>query len=208
MAGKRLLDLAALFNASRGVAQKHVALRSRQLEVYNRTSTLARAVRNQTDRVTETVKAASFLASRLNDDAPEWSSEKPARPSGGEVPRKESTTGPPKPGPRSGIDQDHFYEKSSSNSAVDKAPEADLEIRQEKANRFPLPDGTIPAEDADLNQAELDHEVLSIRPQDEPAKSPLNSDGIAPVSSNATVNYCKCTYPRADTNTLPDGRCI
>ena len=203
MAGKRLLDLAALFNASRGVAQKHVALRSRQLEVYNRTSTLARAVRNQTDRVTETVKAASFLASRLNDDAPEWSSEKPARPSGGEVPRKESTTGPPKPGPRSGIDQDHFYEKSSSNSAVDKAPEADLEIRQEKANRFPLPDGTIPAEDADLNQAELDHEVLSIRPQDEPAKSPLNSDGIAPVSSNASSIPVLSREPQSTTVNAP-----
>ncbi|PVH85389.1 ABC1-domain-containing protein [Cadophora sp. DSE1049] len=187
MAGKRLLDLAALFNASRGVAQKHVALRSRQLEVYNRTSTLARAVRNQTDRVTETVKAASFLASRLNEDAPEWSSDKPARPSGGgEVPRKESTTGPSKPSPRSGIDQDHFYEKSSSNSAVDGAPEADLEIKQEKANRYPLPDGTIPPEDSDLNEPALDHEVVSTRPQDEPAKKPLDNDGIAPVSSNAS----------------------
>jgi aarF domain-containing kinase len=75
MAGKRLLDLAALFNASRGVTQKHIALRSRQLDVYNRTSTLARAVRNQTDRVTETAKAASFLASRLNEDEPAWASD-------------------------------------------------------------------------------------------------------------------------------------
>jgi aarF domain-containing kinase len=75
MAGKRLLDLAALFNASRGVVQKHIALTSRQVDVYNRTSTLARAVRSQTDRVTETAKAASFLASRLNESAPTWASE-------------------------------------------------------------------------------------------------------------------------------------
>lgn len=75
MTGKRLLDLAALFNASRGVAQKHIALRSRQLDVYNRTSTVARAVRSQTDRVTETAKAASFLASRLNESGPAWASE-------------------------------------------------------------------------------------------------------------------------------------
>jgi aarF domain-containing kinase len=75
MAGKRLLDLAALFNASRGVAEKHLALRSRQWDVYNRTSTVARAVRSQTDRVTETAKAASFLASRLNESGPVWASQ-------------------------------------------------------------------------------------------------------------------------------------
>jgi aarF domain-containing kinase len=75
MAGKRLLDLAALFNATRGVVQKNIALTSRQVDVYNRTSTLARAVRSQTDRVTETAKAASFLASRLNESAPTWASE-------------------------------------------------------------------------------------------------------------------------------------
>ncbi|KAH7393104.1 ABC1 family-domain-containing protein [Cadophora sp. MPI-SDFR-AT-0126] len=186
MAGKRLLDLAALFNASRGVAQKHVALRSRQLEVYNRTSTLARAVRNQTDRVTETVKAASFLASRLGEDAPEWSSDKSARPNGEGVPRKQSTTGPLPAGPRSGLDQDHFYEKSSSNSAVDPAPEADLKIKQERANRYPLPDGTIPPEDSNLNVSALDHDVISTRPKDESAKKPLNNDVIEPVSSNTS----------------------
>lgn len=75
MAGKRFLDLAALFNASRGVAEKHIALRTRQLDVYNRTSTVARAVRSQTDRVTKTAKAASFIASRLTESAPAWVSE-------------------------------------------------------------------------------------------------------------------------------------
>jgi aarF domain-containing kinase len=75
MGGKRILDLAALFNASCGVAEKHIALRRRQLDVYNRTSTIAKAVRSQTDRVTETAKAASFIVSRLNESAPEWASE-------------------------------------------------------------------------------------------------------------------------------------
>ncbi|KAK0101010.1 hypothetical protein ONS95_013001 [Cadophora gregata] len=187
MAGKRLLDLAALFNASRGVAQKHVGLRSRQLEVYNRTSTLARAVRNQTDRVTETIKAASFLASRLNEDAPEWSSDTPAQASGEEkIPRKESTTGPSKSHPRSGIEQDHFYEKSPANSAVNEAPEADLEIKQEKANRFPLLDGTIPPEDSDLNESALDHDIIHTRLKDETAKKPLDHDEIIPLASDAS----------------------
>ncbi|KAL2067840.1 hypothetical protein VTL71DRAFT_15938 [Oculimacula yallundae] len=196
MAGKRLLDLAALFNASRSVARKHVALRSRQLEVYNRTSTLARAVRSQTDRVTETVKAASFLASRLNEDEPEWSSERPTRSGSGsrssqsrggdKVPSKESTAGPSTSQPRNGIDQDHFYEKSSKNSAFDTAPNEDLEIKQESAERYPLPDGTIPPKDSNLNEPLLDHDNLPTRPQDEPAKKPLKNGGIAPVSSNAS----------------------
>jgi hypothetical protein len=75
MAGKRLLDVAALFNASRAVAQKHLTLRSQQLETWNNTSSLAKAVKNQTDRVTETAKAASFLATRLNESAPSWTAD-------------------------------------------------------------------------------------------------------------------------------------
>ncbi|KAH6715196.1 ABC1 family-domain-containing protein [Leptodontidium sp. MPI-SDFR-AT-0119] len=188
MAGKRLLDVAAVFNASRGVAQKHIALRSRQLEVYNRTSTLARAVRSQTDRVTETVKAASFLASRLNEDAPAWSSDSPADTSsgGGQVPRKEKAAGPSNAEPKNGIDQDHFYEKSSANSAVGAGLDGDLEIKQESASRYPLPDGTIPPRDADLNVHLLDHDIVSTRPQDELAKKPLDEEGFAPVSSSAS----------------------
>ncbi|KAJ3507541.1 hypothetical protein NM208_g15946 [Fusarium decemcellulare] len=41
------IDLAAVFNASRGVAAKHVALRGRQLDTYSRTSSVAAALRNR-----------------------------------------------------------------------------------------------------------------------------------------------------------------
>ncbi|KAM0435124.1 hypothetical protein ACHAPT_003213 [Fusarium lateritium] len=41
------IDLAAVLNASRGVAAKHVALRGRQLETYSRTSSVAAALRNR-----------------------------------------------------------------------------------------------------------------------------------------------------------------
>ncbi len=149
MAGKRLLDLAALFNASRGVAQKHIALRARQVDVYNRTSTLAKAVKNQTDRVTETAKAASFLASRLNESGPAWTLEAADAPGGSRtapddpIPSKESTEGGQVPKPKDGIEQDHFYERSTGNSMTDPIPEDDLEIHQEKADSYPLPDGTI-----------------------------------------------------------------
>ncbi|RSL82768.1 hypothetical protein CEP52_016886 [Fusarium oligoseptatum] len=41
------IDLAAVLNASRGVAAKHIALRGRQLENYSRTSSVAAALRNR-----------------------------------------------------------------------------------------------------------------------------------------------------------------
>ncbi|EKD13534.1 putative ubiquinone biosynthesis protein coq-8 [Drepanopeziza brunnea f. sp. 'multigermtubi' MB_m1] len=190
MAGKRLLDIAALFSASRGVAQKHVALRSRQLDVYNRTSTLARAARSQTDRVTETVKAASFLASRLNEDAPEWASQSPdSTSSKGEqaaLPGKQTTTVSPRTGTRSDTEQDNVHEKYAANSAVDAAPEGQLEIKQKSASRYPLPDGTIPQEDTALSKPAIDHDTLPTRPVDELGKEPLHNEGITPVSSDGS----------------------
>ncbi|EME43342.1 hypothetical protein DOTSEDRAFT_72680 [Dothistroma septosporum NZE10] len=72
MAGKRLLDAAKLFTAGRHVANSHFAIRREQWGLYIRTSSLARAVKSQTDRVTVTVGAAIELAKRFNEDAPSW----------------------------------------------------------------------------------------------------------------------------------------
>ncbi|KAM5342675.1 hypothetical protein ACJ41O_013641 [Fusarium nematophilum] len=41
------IDLAAVLNASRGVAAKHIALRGRQLDAYNRSSSVAAALRSR-----------------------------------------------------------------------------------------------------------------------------------------------------------------
>jgi len=193
MAGKRILDLAAIFNASRGVAQKHVALRSRQIEVYNRTSTLAKAVRNQTDRVTETVKAASFLASRLNESAPTWTTdaaeEKQATPSkdAEPIPRRETTEGTPDTKPKPGLEQDHHYDRSPKNAPLDPPPQGELDIQQEKADRYPLPDGTIPPAELDQRTAPIDDDVISVGPQDEPHKKPLGDEGFKPASSGTST---------------------
>ena len=193
MAGKRLFDIAALFNASRGVVQKHKALRGRQLDIYNRTSTLARAVRNQTERVTETAKAASILASRLNESAPAWTleatDERPtAQSKDGEIiPRKDAAEGKaPQAQQDEGLEQDHFYERSESNSAVDQKPTESLNILQEKADRYPLLDGTIPQAESEINKLAVDHDVISTSPRYEPLKEPLESDGFKPVSSGAS----------------------
>ena len=74
MSGKRILDALAVIKASRNVAAKHVALRRSQLDVYSKTSSLAHAVKSQTDRLTLTVKAASALSQRLNSTDSGYSS--------------------------------------------------------------------------------------------------------------------------------------
>jgi aarF domain-containing kinase len=189
MAGKRLLDVAALFNASRGVAQKHVALRSRQLDVWSRTSTLAKAVKDQTDRVTETAKAASFLASRMNETTPAWAAEASSSASEKPIPSTESTEAEgTQSTPKEGVEQDHFYEPSTSNTSTDPVPTEDLDIKQEKAQRYPLADGTIPPADSSLNIPKRDKDVFSERPS-EPAKEPLQvgKNDLRPVSSGEST---------------------
>ncbi|KAI9850487.1 MAG: hypothetical protein M1838_005625 [Thelocarpon superellum] len=47
MNGRRLLDLAALVNASRGVARQHLALRSSQVDLYTKTSSLTKAIQRE-----------------------------------------------------------------------------------------------------------------------------------------------------------------
>ena len=131
MSGKRLLDLVALFNATRGVAQKHVALRARQLDVYNRTSTLAAAVRNQTERVTETARAARVLAGRLNENTPAWAE--------AEIPRESGKASDATQSSENGTKE----EQSTVNGPVTE----ELEIQQEEATRDPLPDETILPQD-------------------------------------------------------------
>lgn len=67
MAGMKLLDLAAVFNASRPVLRHHVALRRRQLDVYVRTSSLTKAVRSQIDPYIQTAQAAAYFSRRMRD---------------------------------------------------------------------------------------------------------------------------------------------
>ncbi|KAJ9142641.1 ABC1-domain-containing protein [Pleurostoma richardsiae] len=65
-----VIDLAAVLNASRSVASKHVALRARQLERYNRTSTVTGAFRQ--DKSAERQSPAAPAAEHPgSDDGPE-----------------------------------------------------------------------------------------------------------------------------------------
>jgi len=70
MAGRRLLDVAKLYQATKTVAKQHVALRSAQYDVYSNTSTLAKAAKEQTDRVTLTVQAGIALPQNNGNHQP------------------------------------------------------------------------------------------------------------------------------------------
>jgi len=62
------VDAAKLVQAARSVAKQHVALRSEQLDRYNKSSTLAKQAKYQSDRIVLTLQAAAALARRLSED--------------------------------------------------------------------------------------------------------------------------------------------
>lgn len=132
MSGRRLVDLAKLVNASRNVAKQHLELRSKQLDAYGKTSTLARAAKSQTDRVTLTVQAAAALAKRLNEDVPKYAENFTQQKSA----PKDQKEGRSRAGEES---------RPTNYSARDGAAGGELDVRQETAARSPLPDGTTPS---------------------------------------------------------------
>lgn len=203
MAGRRLVDAAKLFNASKSITQKHIALRSNQLEKFNKTSSLAKAVKNQTDRITLTAAAAIELSKRFSEEAPAYARAAAKQATGtpkshDDIPRRETVErSNGAPGKEEGLQQDHHYEQSEQNSSVRPPPEAKLEIEQEEALRRPLPDGTIPTSGVTLEQEERSPDTFSERPVGEAPKEPLidekhdpardEDEGIKPVESDEST---------------------
>ncbi|KAL6708120.1 hypothetical protein ACN47E_003304 [Coniothyrium glycines] len=194
MAGRRFVDAAKLFNASRSVAQKHVALRSSQWEAYNKTSSLAKAIKNQTDRITLTAAAAIALSQRFSEEAPSYAraaaqrateaAPQATRPAPAAhrqdetVPLRKSVEKDVKAhGVEEGLQQDHHYDRSEQNSATEPPPKGELDVEQKEAPRRPLPDGTIPTAGLTLeNELEKGQDTFSERPESEAPKKPLAED--------------------------------
>jgi aarF domain-containing kinase len=184
MSGRRLIDAIRLLHATRSVAKQHLLLRQRQLDVYSQTSSLARAVKSQTDRVTLTAKAAVALAKRMNEQGPTYDystayppprqRESQAKAATDEpIPRKKSVPESHEAvaGSREGIKQDHHYEPAEENATADAPPEGELHVRQEEATTRPLPDGTIPPAGAKLKdtaarEGTFEHELSSTQARD------------------------------------------
>lgn len=198
MAGRRIVEVAKLFNASRAIASKHIALRSNQLEVYNKTSTLAKAVKSQTDRVTLTAAAAIALSKRFSEEAPAYAKAAADRATGaqhGRIPEEETVRrhAASEDAPE-GFEQDHHYNRSEQNTATEPPPHDELEIKQKDAPRRPLPDGTIPSQDVTLEQEDKGRDTFSERPVGEAPKQPLaeepstsKDEGIRPVESDEST---------------------
>ena len=143
MFGRRLLDAAALLKASRAVASKHLFYRRHQLDTYNRTSTLARATKHQTSRVTLTLRAASALAERFNGLSHEHLTEA-SQSKTPNVPSSASVDGSDtKSGNKQGLEQDHFYKRSEENTTASPPQENELYVKQDQAKEPPLRDESI-----------------------------------------------------------------
>ncbi|KAJ5628564.1 Protein ABC1 [Penicillium lividum] len=90
MSGRRLLDIIQLLNVSKSVAVKHLAIRQQQLDVYTRTSSLTKGIKEQTEGLILTAQAAAALARRFNDTSPP-TSPPPADPAPSQTAEKTTT---------------------------------------------------------------------------------------------------------------------
>ena len=157
MAGKRLLDAAALVGAARSIAVQHAQIRAQQFDLLAKTSSMTKAFANR-----PTIgHSSNFATSQKFAAHPDVE----------------------------GIQQDHHYTRSTENSTQNPVPEEDLDIKQRKADRFPLQDGSIPPSDAPIVPDDLNDEAQPNRPDFGEAVSPLADDGtyggpaIQPTSS-------------------------
>ena len=194
MTGRRLLDAAVIIKASRGVASKHVALRKHQLDSYSKTSSVAKAVKSQTDRVSLTVKAALALRQRFNEQGPGFSTaassrEDPAKDK--PIPSQNSVEGADgRVIAKDGVPQDQFYRRSQDNATAEPPPNSALNVKQEKAQGHPLPDGFV-TQPSNAGISTHDKEVYSELQPADPVKNPLEDpegreQGLRPTSSGRT----------------------
>ena len=70
MSGRRVLDAIHFLNVSKSIAVKHLGIRQHQLDVYTRTSSLTKGIKEQVEGLVLTAQAAATLARRFNDDGP------------------------------------------------------------------------------------------------------------------------------------------
>lgn len=156
MSGKRFLDAAAVFKATRTVAYNHFNIRRSQFELYVRTSSVTRGINRPGRTGTDISNAASsFLqsATGVTNANPNSSPETPE-------PKALEGEGQSVKGTE-GIGQDHHYNRSQENSVTDSVPKQDLEVHQDKARNDPLANSMIPSKHRGLGQAIMDEQDLS-----------------------------------------------
>lgn len=79
------------------------------------------------------------------------------------------------------LNQDLHYEKSQEHGRSGLSEEGGIEVEQKKADRYPLPDGTIPPKNSPIGQEQGDAETFNKRTVDR--QTPLEESGVNPTSS-------------------------
>ena len=154
MAGKRLLDAAAILNASKAVASSHLSLRLQQLDVYSKTSSLSKLLNNQQSRevyanFTSAAQAPSTPASRPFPASRHSTTRSYSK----QVPSVESTRAEDNAAAgKEALGQDHHYGRDGTKIAPN-TPSGNLRVKQEQAKGPPLPDGTISFEEGVAGQS-------------------------------------------------------
>lgn len=172
MSGKRILDAIALLRVSRNVAVDHFAIRASQLELYGKTSSLAKALRQQ-PLTASSFSSRSGSSLRKNDDL---------------IPHADKVSGAKTQ--EEGIKQDHFYTRADENAASSSPPRESQTVTQSKADRYPLPDGTIPPANSPISEDVGDPESEYRRPKVDVAQEPLEGEAkqsLQPESSSRST---------------------
>jgi aarF domain-containing kinase len=156
MSGKRILDAVAVFNAARAVAYQHFTIRQSQLELYTRTSSITRGINGAIQARKDAYNTTHSFSKSTNTAANAQPSSDP------KTPNLQTVEGERPPIKRTeGLEKDHHYDRSQGNSVADSVAEQDLEIQQDKAERYPLADGTITLTRSGLGQAATGAQGLS-----------------------------------------------
>ncbi|KAL2007267.1 hypothetical protein VTN00DRAFT_8705 [Thermoascus crustaceus] len=169
MSGKRLLDAIQFLNVAKSVAAKHLAVRQRQLDLYTRTSSLTKGIKDQADGLILTAQAAAALARRFNEP--------------GQQQQQPTTTAAEKP-------LDQATVRSSSSGGSVQGVHDHLDVRQETVRGDPLPDGTLLPDDVPVASRDLSpEEAKKLQRQAEsqiPGKSAEHSAGNEPSELNVS----------------------
>lgn len=213
MTGKQLLDIAAIFKASRGVVLKHIALRRYQFDVYGKTSFVVKAFNKQFNKPTinsssafstEPLKNKGHSAQAKNNESHEPSTT---------TPKQDVIDGGEKDvGVSLGHDQDYFYERPRTSTPAQVSPYNGLRIQQKDAERFPLPDGTVPPVGSDVDLSKVDRDTFSSVSQTEPRRDSLASkineavDTLEPASSYRPNILTPTVRKKLTTTEKVDGR--
>lgn len=80
-----------------------------------------------------------------------------------------------------GIKQDHHYKRTEENNPIDTHKDRGIEVQQAKAQRHPLPDGTIPPSTSPIGQDGGDPESDPRRAQVGQTQHPLDHDPNAEI---------------------------